>query len=248
MNPTAGATYDTIGRAYSRHRRTDPRIARAIGTALGPAKTVLNVGAGTGSYEPTDRAVVAVDVSAVMLAQRAPGSPSAVMGSAHSLPFRDGSFDAAMAIFTLHHWDNPSAGLAEMRRVARRQVLLTFDPEVDGGFWLLDYLPAAADVLSKAIPLAETVALLGATRIVEVLVPHDCADGFWWAYWRRPERYLDPEVRSCISMFAQLATDQLEPGLTQLAEDLASGAWSRKYGRLLKLDAVDGGYRLLIRG
>jgi len=242
------ATYDTIGCAYSRHRRPDPRIARQLWSALGSARSVLDVGAGTGSYEPADRRVVAVDNSAVMLGQRPHDAAPGVQARADALPFADGAFDATMAIFTIHHWSDPGRGADEMRRVSRRQVVLTFDPEVHNRFWLVEeYVPAAARLESaRRLSLEETVELVGAARVEVVPVPHDCIDGFGWAYWRRPEAYLDAEVRSCISMLAELPPEQVDDGIARLADDLASGAWARRHADLLDRDVVDGGYRILV--
>jgi SAM-dependent methyltransferase len=242
------ATYDVIGTAYARHRRAEPRIADALWAALGSARTILDVGAGTGSYEPSDRAVVAVEPSAVMIAQRPATAPPVVTATAGALPFAERSFDAAIAVLTVHHWADPARGVAEMRRVAHRQVVLTFDPVVHSHFWLLaDYVPAAAELeVARALPLDRMAELLGATRVETVPVPHDCVDGFGWAYWRRPAAYLDPEVRSCISMLAQLEPGDLQDGLARLAEDLASGDWVRRHGHLLDQEYIDGGYRLLV--
>jgi SAM-dependent methyltransferase len=246
------ATYDRIGRLYRRHRRPEPRIAARVHRALGDARTVVNVGAGTGSYEPTDRPVVAVDPSAVMVGQRAPGMPSAVRAVAEALPFADGQFDAALALLTVHHWRDRVAGLAELRRVSRRQVVLCFDPVINLKHWLVtDYLPEIRDIeaASAAPPawLEEVLGSLGArTRVEVVPVPADCTDGFQNAYWRRPDAYLDPEVRACISTLAVLDQQVLERGLGRLARDLASGAWHARYGQLLDLDEYDGGYRLVV--
>jgi SAM-dependent methyltransferase len=247
MSPLS-ATYVTIGRAYSRYRRADPRIAAPLHDALGTAGRVVDVGAGTGSYEPLDRSVVAVEPSAVMIGQRPTTTVPMVMAPAEALPFEDASFDAAMAVLTLHHWPDPASGLAEMRRVARRQVVLTFDPEVHNRFWLItDYFPAAAELeASRSMALGATTDLMGATTVEVVPVPHDCRDGFGWAYWRRPETYLNPDACACISMLAQLEPDQLDEGRARLASDLVSGAWTRRHGDLLDLENIDGGYRILV--
>ncbi|MGH3421018.1 MAG: class I SAM-dependent methyltransferase, partial [Streptosporangiaceae bacterium] len=187
--------YDTIGATYTVTRRTEPRIAEQVWAALGDARTVLNVGAGTGSYEPPDRDVTAVEPSAVMRAQRPAGAAPCVAATAESLPFEDQSFDAAMAFATIHHWRDPIAGLREMRRVARRVVVFTKDFSDRDLFWLdRDYLPEYAGLLADRPSLAEQVRELGA-RTEPVLIPWDCADGFFEAYWRRPEAYLDEQVR-----------------------------------------------------
>jgi SAM-dependent methyltransferase len=242
------AAYDTIGRSYARQRRTDSRIAARLTAALGDARSVLNVGAGAGSYEPRDRSVVAVEPSAGMLAQRPPDAAIAVQARAEALPFENGAFDAVMGVLTLHHWTDRAAGLAECARVARRRVvLLTFDPEADA-FWLVrEYLPHFAEMDRRQFPQMnayENVFDAG-TRIdiQDVPVPRDCTDGFLAAYWARPSAYLDPAVRSGISSFASPGA---ETGLAQLAADLKSGAWHARHGHLLSAETLDVGYRLVI--
>jgi SAM-dependent methyltransferase len=238
------ARYDTIGVNYAELRTPDPRIASIILRALGPARTVLNVGAGTGSYEPTDRTVVAVEPSAEMIRKRAPGAARAVQATADDLPFNDASFDAAMAILTIHHWPDKEAGLREMRRVTRGPiVLLTFDPARRP--WLTDYLPELAALDDRNMPsMAEYERWLGPVQITPVPVPHDCSDGFLYAYWRRPHAYLDPRIRSGSSSF--WAIGDVEAGLQRLRNDLESGAWERRYAAILALDAYDAGYRLVV--
>lgn len=241
------ATYDTIGQGYARQRRSDPRIAAQVHVALGAARSVLNVGAGTGSYEPADRSVVAVEPSAVMIAQRPPGSPPAVQARAEALPFAEKSFDAVMAILTLHHWTDRARGLAECVRVAReRVVLLTWDPDAEP-FWLThDYFPEFVEFDRKQFPQMDQYArLLGhdTVTVSPLAVPHDCIDGFLGAYWARPRAYLDPEVRAGISSFARL---QSVDGIRRLQSDLASGAWHAKYAHLLERPALDIGYRLVV--
>ncbi len=240
------AQYDTIGRDYARQRRPDPRIARTVARALGGARSVVNVGAGTGSYEPSDRAVVAVEPSAVMLAQRPADAAPAVLASAERLPFSDGSFEAAMAVLTVHHWSDWRAGLAEMRRVARdRVVVLTWDPS-HPGFWLVrDYFPDLIEFDRRIFPaLPEFEAILGRVEVSAVPVPHDCADGFLGAYWRRPAAYLDERVRSGISTFARIG--DVAPRLGRLRVDLESGRWAVKNAELLGLEKLDLGYRLVV--
>jgi SAM-dependent methyltransferase len=239
-------TYDTIGRGYRRLRVADPRIAARIRAALGDARTVCNVGAGAGSYEPTGRRVVPVEPSKAMLAQRPDGS--GVRAVAERLPFEDGAFDASLAVLTLHHWTDAVAGLREMMRVSRRQVVLTFELHQD--FWLeRDYIPAlGAYWRDRLLSPAEAGRILSATRIETVPIPWDCTDGFQTAYWRRPERYLEAEVRAGISTMALLPDRELESGLRRLARDLETGEWARRYATLLDRDAMDYGYRLLIAG
>jgi SAM-dependent methyltransferase len=238
------ASYDTIGINYADLRKPDPRIAAAIGRALGPAKTVLNVGAGAGSYEPADRQVTAVEPSAEMIRQRRAAAAPVIQGFAEDLPFADRSFDAAMAILTVHHWSDKEKGLKELRRVARdRVVVLTFDP-AHRGAWLLDYIPALAALDDTQMPsMADYGAWLGPVEISAVPVPHDCTDGFLYAYWRRPAAYLDPRLRAAMSSFWKLANTA--EGLDRLARDLESGAWEQRYAHLLDLDACDLGYRLV---
>lgn len=240
--------YDAIGRAYAGHRRPDPRIARVISTALGEAQSVVNVGAGTGSYEPTDRAVVAVEPSSVMIAQRPANAAPVVRGSADNLPFADGAFEAALAILTVHHWSDRRAGLAEMRRVARGQVVvLTWDPE-HPGFWLVrDYFPDIIDLDRSIFPtLAELEAVLGHVEVSAVPIPHDCVDGFLGAYWRRPAAYLDEGVRAGISTFARIK--DVAPRIERLRAELEDGQWSMKNAELLGLEQLDVGYRLVVSG
>jgi SAM-dependent methyltransferase len=240
------AKYDSIGINYAELRRPEPRIAALIHQALGSARTVLNVGAGTGSYEPADRQVTAVEPSAEMIRKRGPDAAKAIQASADALPFDDGAFDAAMAILTIHHWPDKEAGLREIRRVTRGPiVLLTFDPAARP--WLTDYLPQLVALDEKQMPaLSDYARWLGPVQLTPVLVPHDCRDGFLYAYWRRPEAYLDARIRSGSSSFWAIA--DAEAGLQQLQQDLEKGEWQRRYGALLELDAYDAGYRLVIAG
>jgi SAM-dependent methyltransferase len=239
--------YDSIGHGYRRYRRPDPRIAAAIVKALGAAASVANVGAGAGSYEPRDRRVVAVEPSRTMLRQRAPGAAPALRAVASALPFRDASFDAALAVLTIHHWPDPARGLAELARAARRRVvILTHDPDADR-FWLEDYFPGLFRISREILPsLAELRLALGRTIVIDVPIPRDCRDGFQGAYWARPEAYLDAGVRGAISSFARLGSDELADGLARLRAELASGAWERRHGALRRLDEIDLGYRLVI--
>lgn len=241
------AIYDTIGLNYAELRKPDPRIARVIESALGSAKTVLNVGAGTGSYEPADRSVTAVEPSGEMIRKRRPGAARAVQGTADDLPFDDKSFDASMAILTIHHWPDKEAGLREMRRVTRgRIVLLTFDPKHRP--WLTDYLPELAALDEAQMPvMSDYGRWMGSVAITPVLVPHDCSDGFLYAYWRRPAAYLDPRIRSGSSSFWTIG-DAAEAGIAKLRQDLEGGEWERRYADLVTLDAYDAGYRLVVAG
>ena len=237
--------YDTIGHGYGALRREDPRIAAHILRALAGASSVVNVGAGTGSYEPRGLALVAVEPSRVMLRQRARDTAPAVRGVASHLPFPADAFDASLAILTIHHWPDLAAGLGELRRVARdRVVVLTADPGCEG-FWLLDYFPAIAELDRTWMPRLDAFdAHLGPCEIAPIAVPHDCIDGFLGAYWRRPHEYLDAERRKAISAFTEIG--DLRPGLDALRRDLESGEWRRRYGDLLERDSLDIGYRLVV--
>jgi SAM-dependent methyltransferase len=239
--------YDRIGRRYAQRRRPDPRIAARIARALGDARTVVNVGAGAGSYEPEDRHVVAVEPSEVMIAQRPREAAPVVRAVAEALPFSNNQFDAALAVLTVHHWTDPKRGVAELRRVARRQVIFTWDPAHLAPFWFTrDYLPDAVALDAGFTTLRATVALLGAATVEPIPVPHDCHDGFFAAYWRRPEAYLDPDVRAGISGFGILDENVVEHALKLLADDLESGEWYRRNDHLLELDELDLGYRLVV--
>ena len=238
--------YDTIGATYTVTRRTEPRIARQFWAALGDARTVLNVGAGTGSYEPPDRDVTAVEPSAVMRAQRPASAAPCVAATAESLPFEDQSFDAAMALATLDHWQDPIAGLREMRRVARRVVVFTHDPSDPDRFWLTrDYLPEHASLWAGRPSLTELADAIAA-RAEPVPIPWDCADGFYEAYWRRPEAYLDEHVRRGMSIWTRVGPDAERRAVHSLRADLASGRWAERNRDLLDLDAAELDSRLLI--
>ncbi len=236
--------YDIIGNNYSALRKRDPRIARIIENALGSAQTVLNVGAGTGSYEPVDRSLIAVEPSREMIRKRSPTAGKAIQARANGLPFADKCFDAAMAILTIHHWPDKAAGLREMRRVTRgRIVLLTFDPSHRP--WLTGYLPELAALDEAQMPrMSDYDRWLGPVQITPVLVPHDCSDGFLHAYWRRPAAYLDPFIRSGSSSF--WAFGNAEAGLQKLKLDIETGEWARRHAELLTLDEYDAGYRLVV--
>lgn len=242
--------YDEIGMNYARFRRPDPRIERAIHAALGDTRRVVNVGAGAGSYEPLDRAVVAVEPSQRMIRQRPRSTAPCVRGDAEALPFEDGEFDAGMALLTVHHWTDPETGLSELRRVANGIVIFTFEPPIHNSFWLFrDYVPAITMLQSTAgVMGVDAIAeIIDADRIEPVLIPHDCVDGFGCAYWRRPHAYLDPEVRGCISGFGLLDPDDVTPGIERLRSDLETERWLDRYGDLLDLDQYDGGLRLIVR-
>lgn len=242
--------YQDIGRSYAKTRREDPRIAAEIAACLGASRSIVNVGAGTGNYEPHDRLVVAVEPSSEMLGQRCGRTRRVVCGVAEALPFPDAAFDAALAVLTIHHWTDPESGLRELRRVARRQVVFFFEPLRSHDFWALDYFPEALDVPSEQDPPGEDVlrAALQVREVRVVPVPHDCTDGFGAAFWARPEAYLDPEVQAGMSWLALLSPEARERGAARLAADLASGAWDRRLGHLRRLSTYDGGYRIAVTG
>lgn len=239
------ALYDRIGSNYAELRKPDPRIAARIDRALGPAKTVLNVGAGTGSYEPQGREVTAVEPSLEMIRQRRAPAARILQGRAEELPFADGEFDAAMAVLTIHHWSDQAQGLKEMRRVTSGPiVILTHDPTFRD-FWLFDYLPELLTLDGAQMPeLSFYKRWLGPVEMTPVPVPHDCTDGFLNACWRRPSAYLDPRVRAAISPFWALG--DISAQLARLSEDLESGAWAQRHANLLDLDERDCGYRLVV--
>jgi SAM-dependent methyltransferase len=241
--------YDTIGATYTVTRCTEPRIAARVWAALGDARTVLNVGAGTGSYEPPDRDVTAVEPSALMRAKRLAGAAPCMNAVAECLPFADQAFDAAMAFSTVHHWQDPIAGLRELRRVARRVVVFTFDSSDTAWrrrFWLTrDYLPEVADLRVGRPSLTEQARAIEA-RLEPVLIPWDCADGFFEAYWRRPEAYLDDHVRRGISVWAKVGPDAEQRAVRSLRDDLESGRWAERNRDLVDLEAAELGLRLLI--
>jgi len=242
------AVYDRIGRTYSSTRHPDARIAAAILRGLGEARTVVNVGAGAGGYEPVNRAVLAVEPSWRMIQQRSSRVASVVQASAESLPFQDATFDAALAVLTLHHWTQWRRGLDEMRRVANRLVLFTIEPADVGSFWLTEaYWPEIVRLDQGRCPsIAELVGHLGSGAVEHVAIPHDCTDGFLAAFWRRPEAYLDPRVRAGMSAFALLDHGTIARGVARLEADLESGAWERRFGALRSLDALDVCYRLIV--
>jgi SAM-dependent methyltransferase len=240
--------YDQHGSTYARHRRPDPRIAARIHAALGNAATVLNVGAGTGSYEPGDRWVLAVEPSATMRSQRAPGSAPAIDARAESLPLDDAAVDAAMACVTIHHWEPPEAGLAELRRVARGPVVvLTFELD-DLAAWQHDFLAEGLELERPRFPSIDAVAgaLGGRIRVERIPTPADCVDGFFEAFWNRPEALLDPEVRASQSIWTLLTPGVEERIVQRLRAALQSGAWDAEHGHLRELDSFDGSLRLVV--
>ena len=245
------ARYDQIGGGYSLTRREDPDIARAIRSALGDARSVVNVGAGAGSYEPHDRYVIAVEPSDVMAAHRPSTIPPALRASAADLPLRDDSVDAAMAVLTIHHWDGElERGLEEMRRVARDAVvILTYDPLVSGEMWLMtDYLPEVAELDRRSFPSPQQLGsrLGGRTRIEVVPVPRDTPDWMLGSFWAHPERVLDEQARNATSGFARMDASVVRRVVRDVRRDLESGLWDERHGHLRKLDAFDAGLRLVV--
>ena len=238
------ALYDQIGKGYRAYRKPDSRIGAAILNEIGDGETILNVGAGVGSYEPLSKRVIALEPSRIMLRQRSSTSAPAVQGVAEALPFSPSSFDVATAFLTLHHWTDWREGLTEMRRVARRRVvILTW--QGFGNYWLLDYFPQMREADEPLFPSMEEMrSVLGPFRLVTVPIPGDCTDGFMCAYWKRPRAYLDPGVRRAISTFARI--NDVEEGLARLQRDLDEGAWQEKYGSLLEQFELDLGYRLMV--
>ena len=248
MGFSEGLVYDAIGYGYCQQRRADPRIAALIEAALDDVVTVLNVGAGTGSYESRHRQFVAVEPSSVMIAQRARGSASVVQARAENQPFADAAFDAVLGVLTLHHWTDRLRGLRECVRIAReRVVMLTFDP-ASSGFWLTqDYLPEFMAIdREQFLSIDALTAALGAEVRVDVRpvpIPKDCVDGFLGAFWARPYAYLDPRVQGGMSSFARV---DVKDGLSRLRSDLSDGIWAARYQQLLAEDEIDIGYRIVI--
>jgi SAM-dependent methyltransferase len=242
--------YDTIGVGYTAVRREDPRIGARIRAALGDVRTLLNVGAGAGAYEPPDLEVTAVEPSRVMRDHRPPDAVPAIDARAEELPFPDGAFDAAMAVLSDHHWSDHARGLAELRRVTRtRIVLFTWEPRTALDSWVVrDYFPGFVRFCPPDYALGQTLERLGGGRIEVVPIPHDCRDGFFHAYWRRPEAYLEPQVRAGISVFSRLTSEEVEEGVARLSADLQSGEWRRRNAALVELEELDLGYRLLVAG
>jgi SAM-dependent methyltransferase len=240
--------YDDFGVGYSGVRRPDPRVQAAIDDALGGASHLVNVGAGTGSYEPQGRFVAAVEPSMTMIHQRAFGLGPAMQSIAEALPVADRSADAALAIFTIHHWNDLARGLEEMGRVASRRVILTMDPDVVRELWIVkEYAPEIASTHVASLPSIRTLgSLLPGAEVRVVPVPRECTDGFLAAFWGRPEAYLDAEVRRGTSPWHQIPTDATDRAVRQLADDLADGSWDARHGELRSASSSDVGMRLVI--
>ncbi len=239
------ALYDTIGSRYGTYRRPDPRIARLLQAELGQTATIVNLGAGVGSYEPGDRDLVAVEPSRLMISHRPRHAPPVVQARAEFVPFRDRAFDVAMAILSIHHWSDIERGLLEARRVAKHQVVLLTWIGFVQDFWLLDYFPQIREIDEPLFPSIEDLTkILGPLRVIPVPIPHDCTDGFLCAYWRRPHAYLDEGVRTAISTFSRIR--DYGEGLRRLEKDLRSGEWRQRYNDLFNSESMDYGYRIVV--
>lgn len=245
---SAHMEYDLIGQNYRLSRHPDPRIAAKIHAALGDSRSIVNVGAGTGSYEPRHRFCIAVEPSRIMISQRSSSAAPVIQARAEQLPLCDNSMDAALAVLTVHHWTDPFAGLLEMRRVARNKVVIfTWDQTVWSHFWLLkEYFPACDIDDRRAVPIETIVSKFEETKIEVVPIPHDCVDGFHGSFWRRPHAYLDPQVRAGISTYSEMPAPELTRGLKRLSNDLESGIWLERHRNLVELEELDLGYRLIV--
>ncbi len=241
------ALYDTIGTTYAQYRVPDERIARQVASALRDSASVVNVGSGTGAYEPRATGVLGVEPSRVMLSQRESGTAPVLQGVAERLPLADSSFDASLALLTVHHWPDAEMGLAEMVRVSRRQIVLTWDPAVFRRFWLIEeYLPEIAEREAQLATLGAVCRALNVVDVQTVPVPWDCTDGFCGAYWQRPERYLDPGARGAISAISLLDPADVERAMHRLKRDLDDGSWTARHPGLGELSELDLGYRLVV--
>ncbi len=247
--PAGDVDYSVHGQGYTRMRRTDPRIAARVHNALGGARSVLNVGAGAGSYEPEDRHVIAVEPSATMRAQRPPHLAPAIHAAAEQLPLDDQSVDASMAMITVHQWPDLDRGLAELRRVTRGPiVILTFDGDALHRFWLADYVPKMIAVEQRRFPTIEKISgcLGGAVRVEAIPIPGGCVDGFNEAYYARPESFLDPAVRRSQSAWSFVSDEDQARFVESLGNDLKSGAWDRKYSQWRTKPFFEGSLRLIV--
>ena len=245
----SGPVYDQIGVGYRSRRQPEPQWAARLSEAIGDGRSVLNVGAGTGSYEPDDRFTVAVEPSITMVAQRPRGSAPVVRAVSEHLPIADGSFDVALAVLTLHHWSDPVVGLAELRRVSRRQVLVTWDPVLTREYWLVrEYLPQIEQWEANLATLPTAIEQLIGARVEPLPVPAQCRDGVMAAYWQRPEAYLDPSVRAAISNVSLMDASIVAEAMARLEHDLADGTWLARHRDLLDRSELDVGYRLVVAG
>jgi SAM-dependent methyltransferase len=238
--------YDQLAKQYNHYRKPDPRITERIHFHLQGAQRILNVGAGTGSYEPENGIIVAIEPSYEMISKRINSKTILVQGIAEELPFTDNVFDCSMGILTIHHWSDITLGLQEMRRVTKDKIVLfSWIGYYDNNFWLKDYIPEIAGTDEKLFPtLEELDHILGGISVETIEIPYNCTDGFMCAYWRRPEMYLDPNARKAISTFSR--TPEIQEGLNKLQEDIESGEWRKKYSHLLEKESLDLGYRLIV--
>jgi SAM-dependent methyltransferase len=236
--------YDQIGNEYSKLRIPDKRIESLIHNEIGSCQNIINIGAGSGSYEPKNYNIVAVEPSKIMISQRPIGSAPVIQAYAEYLPFSDKQFDLAMALLTIHHWEDLEKGLMEMKRVSKRQLIFTWDPTFTG-FWLTkDYFPEILKIDKKIFPQINFIeSVLGPLKRQIVEIPHNCTDGFGSAYWRRPKAYLNPNVRAAISTFHKITN--VESGLSRLRDDIESGKWEAQNGHLLELESLDLGFLIL---
>ncbi len=243
----ATVLYDSIGKQYRDYRLPDNRIIAVLSRELADARAIVNIGAGVGSYEPNDREVTAVEPSRVMIDQRRKHKAAIVCARAEALPFRQDTFDCAMAILTIHHWSDVERGLKEALRVAKGKIILLTWIGFASHFWLLDYLPQIKSIDESMFPsIKQLSSWIGPVRSVVVPIPHDCTDGFLCAYWRRPEAYLDEGVRSAISTFSRV--HDVEEGLDRLKTDISTGLWHERYADLLEKNETDFGYRMVVSG
>ncbi|MBL6927867.1 MAG: class I SAM-dependent methyltransferase [Rhodospirillales bacterium] len=241
--------YNNIGVDYAKLRKPDPRLIELICAQIIDLNTILNVGAGAGSYEPDDKNLIALEPSWRMISQRPAHAAPSVCGIAESLPFQDNSFDGGLALLTLHHWSDIDRGLNELKRVVtKRLVIHTWDSTATENYWLInDYIPELLALDAGRFPkMDDLIAKFRSARIIEVPIPCDCTDGFQGAYWQRPEAYLDDHVKKGISSFQQISQKALSRGLARLRADLDSGIWHNRYAGLLDKEAIDLGYRLIV--
>lgn len=237
--------YDKLAESYRSYRKPDPRIAERILFHIDDSRRILNVGAGIGSYEPEDREIVAVEPSHEMISQRKCSKAISIQGAAEYLPFKDNTFDISMAILTMHHWADLPSGLKEMVRVSTDKIILFTWIGYGNEFWLENYIPEIVGVDYELFPtLEELDRILGGVSVETIEIPHDCSDGFMCAYWRRPEAYLDPNIRKAISTFSRIP--DVQNGLDRLQDEIDSGEWRKKHARLLEKESLDLGYRLVI--
>jgi SAM-dependent methyltransferase len=238
--------YDQSAKQYKSYRKSDPRIAERIRFHLQGAQRILNVGAGMGSYEPENCEVVAIEPSPEMISKRINSKSTLIEGFAENLPFNDNHFDCSMAILTLHHWSDIVLGLKEMIRVTKDKIVLLTWIGYENNFWLVNYIPEIVKIDENLFPTLEKLhEIFGDISVETIEIPYDCTDGFMCAYWRRPERYLDPNARKAISTFSRIS--ELQEGLNKLHDDIKSGEWSKKYNHLLEKESLDLGYRLIVK-